>query len=88
MSYKSLEIWKLSRQIALDIHRLSTSLPVHEKYELGSQIRRSSASIRANIVEGYGRRRYIKEKDQYWCLHDRLEKLGKMLNGFLQALDK
>lgn len=115
MSYKSLEIWELSRQIALDIHRLSSFLPAHEKYELGSQIRRSSVSIRANIVEGYGRRRYIKEyikfivyaigskdetldhlemmydleyikdKDQYCHLH---EKLGKMLNGFLQALEK
>ncbi|MCC5906488.1 MAG: four helix bundle protein [Balneolaceae bacterium] len=27
-------------------------------YETGSQIRRSSKSICANIVEGYGRRRY------------------------------
>lgn len=27
-------------------------------FELGSQIRRSAQSVRANIVEGYGRRRY------------------------------
>jgi four helix bundle protein len=30
-------------------------------YEVGAQIRRSSKSIRANIVEGYGRRRYKSE---------------------------
>lgn len=33
-------------------------LPKFELYETGSQIRRSSKSIRSNIVEGYGRRRY------------------------------
>jgi four helix bundle protein len=30
-------------------------------YEEGSQIRRSMKSIRSNIVEGYGRRRYKQE---------------------------
>jgi len=33
-------------------------LPKFEQYEQGAQIRRSSKSVRANIVEGYGRRRY------------------------------
>jgi len=33
-------------------------LPKFELYEAGSQIRRSSKSIRSNIVEGYGRSRY------------------------------
>lgn len=33
-------------------------LPKFELYEQGSQIRRSSKSIRSNIVEGYGRRKY------------------------------
>jgi four helix bundle protein len=30
-------------------------------YEEGSQIRRSSKSVKSNIVEGYGRRRYKQE---------------------------
>jgi four helix bundle protein len=34
------------------------SLPKLEMYEEASQIRRSVKSIRSNIVEGYGRRRY------------------------------
>jgi len=33
-------------------------LPKFEMYEEGSQIRRSSKSVRTNIVEGYGRRNY------------------------------
>ncbi len=35
-----------------------SELPNFELYEEGSQIRRSSKSVVANIVEGYGRRRY------------------------------
>ena len=38
-----------------------TELPKYEMYEEGSQIRRSSKSVRSNIVEGYGRRRYVQE---------------------------
>ena len=35
-----------------------TQLPNFEKYEEGTQIRRSIKSVKTNIVEGYGRRRY------------------------------
>lgn len=38
-----------------------TQLPAFELYEEGSQIRRSIKSVRSNIVEGYGRRRYKQE---------------------------
>jgi len=59
MSYKSLEIWKLSREVVIHVHEMTlTQLPKFEMYEVGSQIRRSSKSIRSNIVEGYGRRFY------------------------------
>jgi four helix bundle protein len=35
-----------------------TKLPRFEMYETASQIRRSSKSVKSNIVEGYGRRSY------------------------------
>ena len=38
-----------------------TELPKFEMYETGSQIRRSSKSVRSNITEGYGRRNYKNE---------------------------
>lgn len=57
-SYKKLEIWQLARKSATAIHRMSLQLPKFELYEEGSQVRRSAKSIRSNIVEGYGRRRY------------------------------
>ncbi len=58
MSYRSLEIWKLAKKQFREIHAMSLKLPKFELYEGGSQIRRSARSVGANIVEGYGRRRY------------------------------
>lgn len=57
-SYKDLDVYKISLELFYVIHPASLKLPKHELYELGSQIRRSSDSVVANIVEGYGRRRY------------------------------
>lgn len=58
MSYKKLDIWKRSRALVIEIRNMSLALPRFELYETGSQIRRSSKSVKANIVEGYGRRYY------------------------------
>jgi len=58
MSYRNLEIWKLSNEVVIEIHEMTLFLPSHELYEIGSQIRRSSKSVKSNIVEGYGRRKY------------------------------
>lgn len=66
MNYKDLEIWALSRELVIDIHKMSlTELPKFELYEEGSQIRRSMKSVKSNIVEGYGRRRYKTEFIRY-----------------------
>ncbi len=58
MSYKNLEIWKLSRELTIEIHKMSLMLPKFEQFEEGQQIRRSSKTVRSCIVEGYGRRKY------------------------------
>ena len=57
--YQRLEVWRLTRDLSVDIHRMTLEqLPRFELHEVGSQVRRSAKSIRANIVEGYGKRRY------------------------------
>jgi len=62
MSYRDLEIWQMARALSVDIHRMTlANLPKFEMYEEASQIRRAIKSVRANIVEGYGRRRYKQE---------------------------
>ena len=55
--YKKLEIRKLAREVTIEIHQMTLSqLPKFEMFETASQIRRSSKSIRANIVEGVGKK--------------------------------
>ena len=62
MSYKKLVIWQEARQLVIDIHKMTLNkLPQFELYEEGSQIRRSIKSVKSNIVEGYGRKRYKRE---------------------------
>src|SRR5215203_697868 len=66
MSYKNLEVWQLARDLTIDIHRMTLhDLPKHELYETGNQIRRSIKSVRSNIVEGYGRKKYQSEYCKY-----------------------
>lgn len=61
-SYKDLEIYKLSHELAIEIHKMTLKeLPKFEMFEEGSQIRRSSKSIPATIVEGFGRKQYQQE---------------------------
>ena len=57
-SYRDLDIFQLSYELAIETHKLTLTLPKYEIYEEGSQIRRSSKSITSCIVEGYGRKKY------------------------------
>ena len=57
-SYKDLEIYKLSYDLAVRVHKASLELPKYELFEEGGQLRRSSKGATSCIVEGYGRRRY------------------------------
>lgn len=119
MSYRDLEIYIIAHQLVIDIHQITIfSLPKFEMYEEGSQIRRSSKSVKSNIVEGYGRRRYKQEfikfltysiasndetidhlenlfetnsltdSKRFEDLFEKLDKLGKKLNLFLQTIEK
>jgi four helix bundle protein len=59
--YKKLEIYNLAHSLALKVHKMTMSLPKFEMYEEGGQIRRSSKSVSAQIVEGYALRKYKNE---------------------------
>lgn len=52
-TFRDLEVYKKSFRLHIEIHELSMTFPKFEMYELGSQIRRSSNSVPANIAEGY-----------------------------------
>ena len=60
-SYRDLDIYKIAFDLAVRVHKASLKLPKFELYEQGSQIRRSSKSVKDQIAEGYGRHRYKAE---------------------------
>jgi len=60
-SYRDLKIYKLSYALAVEVHKFSLTLPQYERYEEGSQVRKSSKGITSCIAEGYGRKKYKAE---------------------------
>jgi four helix bundle protein len=55
-SFKELEVWQRAHALVLRTYRVTNGFPDREKYGVVSQVRRSAASIPANIAEGFGRR--------------------------------
>ena len=54
-SFKDLIVWQKAHQFVLQIYQLSRRMPKNEEYGITNQMKRSSVSIAANIVEGYKR---------------------------------
>jgi len=50
-----LAVFRKAYEAALDAHRVALKFPKYEQYDLASQLRRSSKSICANLMEGRGR---------------------------------
>lgn len=53
--FKNLVLWQKAHDLVLEVYRMTSNLPKTEKYGLTNQIQRSSVSVPANIVEGFGR---------------------------------
>ncbi|MDP2720504.1 MAG: four helix bundle protein [bacterium] len=53
--FEDLQVWNKSHKLTLKIYRVANNFPRDEKYRLGDQLRRSSASVTTNIVEGNSR---------------------------------
>lgn len=55
-SYRDLKVWQQGMDLAEGCYLATRQFPRDELYGMISQIRRASASIPANISEGYGRK--------------------------------
>ena len=57
LRHHSLVAWQRADDLFITLHQLALqAFPAHEKFELGSQLRRAAYSVPANIVEGFARR--------------------------------
>jgi four helix bundle protein len=53
--FRKQKVWQKSHKLTLEIYKITANFPREELYGLSNQIRRSCASIPANIAEGCGR---------------------------------
>ena len=51
-SYKNLKIWHKSKDVAIEVYRLTKDFPKDEKFGLTSQMKRAAVSMASNIAEG------------------------------------
>lgn len=54
-SFEQLHVWQREMDLIKEIYRLTAFFPPEEKFNLVSQMRRSSTSILANTAEGLSR---------------------------------
>jgi len=60
-TFRDLEVYQEAYALMLLIHKAISQLPIFERNDLASQMRRASKSCSANIAEGWARRRFEKE---------------------------
>jgi len=53
--FRKLQIWQRSHQLTLQVYKQTETFPKAERFGLVDQMRRSAASIPANIAEGSNR---------------------------------
>ena len=53
--WKDLKVWQKAHALVVEVYRLTSTFPKEELYGLTSQLRRSSSSVPANMVEGQSR---------------------------------
>ena len=56
-SYQDLVVYQKAYGLALEVHKISLTLPKIEQYAMADQMRRSSKSICANVAEGFAKQR-------------------------------
>ena len=81
-SFEKLIVWEKSRQLAVEVYKITSAFPVEERFGLTSQIRRCSISVPSNIAEGSGRN---SKKDNARFTEIAFSSLMELLN---QLIDK
>ncbi len=67
--FEDLVVWQKSHQMVLEVYRATQGFPKEELFGITSQVRRSAASVPANIAEGF-KRRSGKEKVRFYNISE------------------
>lgn len=83
-SFEKLDVWKLAKEIAITIYKLTDDFPSKEKYGLISQMRRCSISVSSNLAEGSSRKSM---KEQAHFTQIAYGSLMELLNQLIVSAD-
>ena len=75
--FEKLKIWQKAHSLMIEIFEIVKKLPIEEKYRIKGQIERSSASVGANIAEGYTSYYF---QDKIKCLYIARKEAGETQN--------
>jgi four helix bundle protein len=53
--FRNLKVWQKSHALVLEVYRVAKRFPSDERYGFTAQLRRSAASVPANLAEGCAR---------------------------------
>jgi four helix bundle protein len=65
LAHKELDVWKLSKQLVVEVYQITRSFPKEELFGITNQLRRASVSVISNIAEGSARKSGIERKRFY-----------------------
>jgi four helix bundle protein len=54
-NHRKLEVYRVAKQLALQVYAVAAQLPVTERFELARQLRKAAVSVGSDIAEGCGR---------------------------------
>ena len=77
-------MWQLSRELVVEVYRLTETFPEKEKFGLTNQLRRACTSVCANLAEGSAR---VSLKDQAHFTNIAFSSLIEVLSHAIVAVD-
>ena len=84
--HEKLVIYRKAHELAVQVHKLRLALPSFERFEEGSQLRRSAESVSAQIVEGHALRSYKAEYVHYlWRAYASAEEVTEHVRFILET---
>ncbi|WP_298507340.1 four helix bundle protein [uncultured Kordia sp.] len=83
-SFEKLNVWQKSKDLSVNLYKITEKFPDTERFGLISQIRRCSISVASNIAEGTGRN---SPKDKARFTEIAYASLMELLNQFIITYD-
>lgn len=64
-TFRDLLVWEKAHRMTLTVYEVTKGFPSDERFGLTAQLRRSSASVPTNIVEGF-KRKGVKDQARFY----------------------